>query len=402
MAEFRYKARTPDGEARSGAVEARSLEAALEALQRLNLIVTALEPAGAAPFLVRPIRFFERIRQRDVVIFSRQLATLFQAKVPVTQSLRTLAGETENPTLRRTAVEILDDVSAGSALSQAMARHPQAFSRFFVSMVRAGEESGKLEEVFLFLADHLERSFALTSKARNSLIYPAFVLVAFIGVIAVMLVVVIPRLTSIFAELGQEAPLYTRAIIALSSFLQAWGIFFLLALAIAIVLAWRFGRTERGAFLFDELKLRLPLVGGLLKKIYLTRLADNFSTLIAAGIPVIRALEVTADVVGNRLYQRIIAEAGEAVRAGNTISAAFERHAEVPPLITQMIRIGEESGRLEFILKSAAAFYRRDVENLLENFVSLIEPALIIFLGLGVGILVAAVLVPLYNLSAIL
>ncbi|MBI4132438.1 MAG: type II secretion system F family protein [Candidatus Sungbacteria bacterium] len=402
MAQFTYKARTPEGEARSGVVEARSLDAAIEVLQRSNLIVTEIRPQAAPALLGRRISFFDRVKQRDVVIFSRQLSTLFEAKVPMTQSLRTLAAETESLALRDAVGEVLDDVSGGSSLSQALGRHTGIFSAFYISMVRAGEESGKLEEVFRYLADYLERSYALASKARNALMYPAFVLVAFIGVIIVMLVVVVPRLTSIFAELGQQVPFYTRVIIAISSFLQHWGIAVLILVAIAAIAAWRYTRTAAGALILDSVKIRLPIVGGLLQKIYLTRLADNLSTLIVAGIPIIRALEITGDVVANRVYQRIIADAAESVKAGNTISASFDRYGEIPPLITQMIRIGEESGKLDFILKSAAGFYRRDVDNLLENFVSLIEPALIIFLGLGVGMLVAAVLVPLYNLSSIL
>lgn len=402
MAQFTYKARTREGEARSGIVAAHSLNAAIEALQRSALIVTEIQPVEEGAFLIRRIRFFERVKQRDLVIFSRQLSTLFQAKVPVTQSLRTLAAETESQGLRTALAAVLDDVSGGSSLSQAMGRHPAIFSRFYLSMVRAGEESGKLEDVFIYLADYLERTFTLFSKARNALLYPAFVLTAFIGVIIVMLVVVIPRLTSIFAELGQEVPFYTRIIIAISGFLRDWGVGLLVLAAVGGVIAWRFWRTDAGELFFDGLKLRLPIIGGLLRKIYLTRLADNLSTLIVAGIPIIRALEITADVVANRVYRRIILEAAEAVKAGNTISASFDRYREIPPLITQMIRVGEESGRLDFILKNAAGFYQRDVDNTLENFVSLIEPALIVFLGLGVGVLVAAVLVPLYNLSSIL
>lgn len=402
MAQFNYRARTPEGEARSGVVEARSLDAAIDVLQRSSLVVTEVRPVGASPLLARRIKLFDRVRQRDVVIFSRQLSTLFQAKVPVTQSLRTLGAESDSAALRAAVGTILDDVAGGAALSQAIGRHPDVFSRFYVSMVRAGEESGKLEEVFLYLADYLERSYALVSKARNALLYPAFVFVAFIGVIIVMLVVVIPRLTQIFTELSQEIPLYTRIIIGISNFLQAWGVFVAILLAVGAVVVWRYSRTDRGQLLLDAMKIRLPLVGGLLKKIYLTRLADNLSTLIIAGIPIIRALEITGDVVANRVYQRIISDATESVKAGNTISTSFEKFREIPPLITQMIRVGEESGRLDFILKSAAGFYQRDVDNLLENFVSLIEPALIIFLGLGVGVLVAAVLVPLYSLSSIL
>ncbi len=402
MPQFSYKARTPEGEPRSGVVEARTVEGAVDTLQRQNLVITAISPAEAQPLWTRPIAFFQRVKQKDLVIFSRQLSTLFQAKVPVAHSLRTLAKETGSQTFRTAITAILDDVSGGSALSQAMGRHPRVFSRFYLSMVRAGEESGKLEDVFLYLADYLDRSYALTSKARNALIYPAFVFAAMIGVMIVMFVVVIPRLTSIFEELGQEVPIYTRIIIGFSSFLVEWGFVILLVLAALAVVGWRFIQTERGAYAWDGLKIRLPILGGLLKKVYLARLSDNLATLIVAGIPIIRALEITAEVVANGVYERIIRAAAEAVKAGNTISTSFDQYAEIPPLVTQMIRVGEESGRLDFLLKSTASFYQRDVDNLFENFVSLIEPALIVFLGLGVAFIVAAVLVPLYNLSTIL
>lgn len=401
--QFTYQARTPEGEERSGTIEARSLEGATEILQRNNLIIIEVKPAASAISIFKQqLRFFDHVPQRDVVIFSRQLATLFEAQVPLVQAFKTLAGESENAVLRTAIGEILEDASGGSSLSQAFARHPHVFTQFYVNMVRAGEESGKLGEVFSFLADHLERSYALTSKARTSLIYPAFIFSAFIGVIIVMLVVVVPRISDIFKEIGTELPIYTRAIIGLSSFFREWGIWLLILLAIGAFFLWRFLTTERGRDLWDAVKIKLPLIGGLLRKIYLTRLTDNLATLIVAGIPIIRALQITADVVQNRVYAKIILAASDSVRGGSTISYAFERYNDIPPIVTQMIKIGEESGRLDVILKSAARFYQRDVDNLLDNFVSLIEPALIIMLGLGVGVLVAAVLFPLYNLSSIL
>lgn len=400
MPTFQYKARTKEGEPRTGTIETSSRDAALELLHQNNLIVTALAEKGRVSFL--DYRFGSGVKQRDVVIFSRQIATLFEAHIPVIEALKTLVGESENKFMREALAKVLDDVTGGLVLSQSLAKHPHIFSSFYVQLVRSGEESGKLQEVFTYLADYLERSYELTSKARNSLIYPAFVLAAFVGVLIVMMVTVIPRLISIFQETGQEIPFYTQAVISLSLFLKDWGLLLLLLLAAGAILLWRWGMTPPGRLFFHRLQISLPLIGALFRKLFLARLTDNLRTLIVGGIPIIRALNITSEVVGNAMYQQALLEAAESVKSGNTISSAFERSAVIPPLVTQMIRIGEASGKVDFILGSVSKFYKREVDTALENLVSLIEPALIIFLGVGIGILVASVLVPLYNLVAII
>ena len=398
MPTFEYRARTQEGEPRSGIVTASSEEAAVDALQENDLTVIGIREAPGPSFLERGVSFGGGVGQKDVVIFSRQLATLFEARIPVASALNTLMSEAGKPALRRVVAQILDDVAGGLSLSQAMAKHPRVFSAFYINLVRSGEESGKLQDIFVYLADYMERSYYLATKARNSLIYPAFVLVAFVGVLVVMLVVVFPRLVSIFEETGQAVPFYTQVVIFVSLFLRRWGILFLLGLAGAGVFLWRWGRTAPGRLFLHRIQLVFPIVGELYRKLFMARLTDNLQTLIVGGIPIVRALSITGDVVGNLVYKNAILRAIESVKAGSTISAAFEATPEIPALVTQMIRIGETSGRLDFILGSIAKFYRREVDNALENIVALIEPALIIFLGVGIGALVASVLVPLYNL----
>lgn len=397
MSTFHYQARTPGGETRSGVVEASSQEAALEALHQRNLVVTQLREEKR-PALLGGITFGTGVKQKDVVIFSRQLSTLLEARVPAVEALKTLLGETERTALKRIIAEILDDVAGGMALSQALGKHPRVFSGFYIHLVRSGEESGKLQEVFSYLADYLERSYYLASKARNSLIYPAFILFAFVGVLVVMLVAVIPRLVTIFEETGQAVPFYTQVVIFVSSFLRQWGLAVLLAAIGAAIAIWRWSMTPGGKWFFHKLQLHTPILGNLYQKLFMARLTDNLKTLFLGGIPILRALAISGDVVGNVVYQRAVAEAIESVKAGNTISAAFERTREIPVLVTQMIRIGEASGRLDFILGNVAKFYQREVDTAFENLVALIEPFLIIFLGAGIGILVGSVLVPLYNL----
>lgn len=396
MPTFEYQARTKEGELRSGVIETTSEEAALDTLHRNNLIVISVRERGKISFFEIPLG--KQVKPKDVVIFSRQIATLFEARIPVVETLKTLIGEAAKPALRSVIAEILDDVSGGLALSQALAKHPKIFSSFYVNLVRSGEESGKLQEVFTYLADYLERSYELTTKARNSMIYPAFIVAAFTGVLVVMLVVVMPRLISIFEETGQALPLYTQAIVYLSLFLRQWGLAILVLMMAGVILLWRWGMTASGRTFFHRLQISVPIIGGLYRKLFMARLADNLQTLIAGGIPILRALSITRDVVGNAIYQQAVDDAIESIKGGGTISAGLEKTPEVPVLLTQMIKIGETSGRLDFILGTVARFYQREVDSALENLVALIEPALIIFLGVGIGILVASVMVPLYNL----
>lgn len=396
MPSFEYKARTKTGEIRSGVIETSSQEAALDALHRNELTVIAIHAQAGKSFF--EMSFGGRVKQKDIVLLSRQLATLFEAQIPVIQALRTLASDASKPRLRVALTVMVDDINGGLALSQALAKHPEMFSSFYVNLVRAAEESGKLQEVFIYLADYLERSYYLTNKARNAMIYPIFVFTTFIIVMVLMLTVIMPRLTAIFEQSNVPIPFYTQAIIGLSLFLRQWGLALLILLIGGAVFAWRWARTPPGKKVVHRLQLKIPVFGELYQKLYMTRFADNLRTLIIGGIPIIRALTITGDVVGNVIFQEVIQNAVESVKGGNTISAALERSPEVPVLVTQMIRIGESSGRLDFILGSIARFYQKEVDSLVENLVALIEPIMIVFLGLGVGILVASVLVPIYNL----
>ncbi|OGF87212.1 hypothetical protein A3B19_03175 [Candidatus Giovannonibacteria bacterium RIFCSPLOWO2_01_FULL_46_32] len=402
--QFRYKARTGEGGATEGVIEAASVDLAVSSLQQRNFLVLSIEPIeGAAGMGIGKIAewlgVFERIPMEDVVILTRQLSTLFEAKVPVVESLKIIIGETESRALRKNISDLLDDIQGGMPMSQAMSRRPEVFSKFYVAMVRSGEESGKLEEIFRFLADYLERSYELARKARNALIYPAFVLSAFIAVMAMMLIFVVPNLANILVESGQAIPIYTRIIIGFSDLLRNFGIILILLLAALGVFLARYAKTENGKIYFSRLVIAAPLIGGLYKKIYLSRISDNLHTLLSGGITVVRALEITSEVVGNEIYRKILLDSMESVKGGNMISESFSKYEDIPPLLSQMIRIGEETGKLDYILKSVAGFYRRDVDNFIDNLVSLIEPILIVALGLGVGILVAAVLVPIYNIS---
>jgi type IV pilus assembly protein PilC len=312
---------------------------------------------------------------------------------------RLLAAEVENKYLTEIMTQVADDLQGGSPISKAMARHPKAFPTFYVNMVRSGEESGKLSETFGYLADYLDRTYEVQSKAQNALIYPAFVVATFVIVMTLMLTLVIPRVSKILIDSGQEIPLYTKIVIGLSNLIVNYGVFVFLGLIAGGFFVFRSMKTPQGRYFFDGLKLGTPYIGDLYEKLYLSRIADNFSTMLVSGVPVVEAVEITASVVGSAVYEEILKEVGEDVKGGASISDALGKHREIPGIMTAMIKVGEETGELGSILNTLAKFYRREVSTAVDTLVDLIEPLMIVFLGLGVGILLAAVLIPIYNLA---
>ncbi len=404
MAQYLYKARSQAGENTEGSIEASSLDAAVTSLQGRGFLVTSIEPVEGRESFWNTFFSWKfgkgRIKTVDIVLITRQLATLFEARVPLVESLKILASETQSRALRSHIAEFLDDIEGGMSMSQAMARQPEVFSKFYVAMVRSGEESGKLEDVFRFLADYMERAMDLARKARNALIYPSFVFGVFTIVMVFMLVWVFPRLTVILTETGQALPIYTRIVIGVSNFLQHYGIILLVFLAGVAFFSVRYSKTDQGKLYFSRIAISAPIFGNLYRKIYLARIADNLYTLLSGGITIIRSLEISAEVVGNEIYRRILLETLEAVKGGSMVSDALSRYQDFPPLFSQMLRVGEATGKISFILKNISNFYGKEVDNLVDNLVTLIEPILIVFLAVGVAILVFAVMIPIYNISS--
>lgn len=396
---FKYHAIDQDGRERDGTIDAPSQEVAVSALQRRSLIVSAIESAEKRTLLEMNLPFFGRISNKDIVILSRQMSTLFESQVSALRVFRLLAAEVDNKKLSVVLSSVGDDLQGGSPISKALARHPDVFSTFYVNMVRAGEESGKLSETFVYLADYLDRTYDVLSKAENALIYPAFVVSVFFGVMALMLTLVIPKISAVLIDSGQKIPIYTSIIIGFSNFLISYGIFILIALIALGFYLWQLGKTEKGKLVLDSLKLSIPYVGDLYTKLYLARTADNFSTMLLAGVSAVEAIEVTRSVVGNAAYAAVLSQVGTDVKSGSSISDAFGRHQEIPGIMVAMAKVGEETGELGKIFSTLAKFYNREVTNAVDTLVGLIEPIMIVLLGLGVGILLAAVLLPIYNLA---
>jgi type IV pilus assembly protein PilC len=344
--------------------------------------------------------FFQSVSNKDIVILSRQIATLFQAQVSPLRIFRLLSAEVENPLLQTTLNQVVEDLQAGSSISRALGAHPKIFSSFYVNLVKAGEESGSLEKSFDYLADYLDRQYETIAKAKNALVYPAFVIGVFILVMVLMLTLVIPNIANILTEAGQELPIYTKIVIAISDILVNYIGLILIVIAAAGFGLWKFLQTDVGRRSKDEFIISIPYLGDLQKKLLLTRICDNMATMLGSGISIVQALEVTADVVDNLVYKEIILASLAEVKGGRSFADSISEYPEIPGVLAQMAKVGEETGSLGNILTTLANFYRREVNNAVDTLIGLIEPAMIVLLGLGVGVLLASVLMPIYNLSS--
>ncbi len=396
---FSYQARTKQGNVQHGVIEAANKNAALDALQKNDFIVTSILESTPFPDIMQSIRAFIGVPKKEVVIFSRQVSTLFQAKVSLIETLKTMAEQTVNPLFKDALFDVMRNVDSGSTLSKALGLHTNIFSTFYVNMVKSGEVSGQLEEVFAYLAEGLEREYYLASKIKGAMIYPAFIIFAFIVVAFLMMIFVVPNLTSVLKETGAELPFLTTIIISISDSFVAHWLLFLLVLFSVLGGAWYYVRTPSGKDIGDMIKLHIPIFGKLLQKFYLSRFTDSLSVLIQGGIPIVQALEITSQVVNNAVYRGILEETIEQVKKGNTISSVLKTKKEIPIMVSQMVYVGEESGKLDSTLKSAATFYQKEVTAAMDNIITLIEPILILMLGVGVGILLVAILMPMYNMA---
>lgn len=397
---FKYTAIDKTGHETGGNIDAINEDVAISSLQRRGFVIASISPAEEKSFFGRNISLFERVSNREIVILSRQIATLFESQVSALRVFKLLGTESQNKLLKKALADIVDDIQSGNTISQALERHKKVFTPFYVNMVRAGEESGRLDQTFSYLADYLDRTYEVTSKAKNALIYPAFVVLTFITVMVLMLTLVIPKISQIFIDSGQELPIYTRAVVGLSDFFVNYGIFLFILIIIGIFFAWKFSKTEQGKFSISQMRLSIPYLGNLYEKLYLSRISDNLGTMLSSGITMVRALEISSTVVGDAVYEKLLLESVQAVKSGVSVSESLGKYPEIPNIMIQMIKVGEETGELGKILDTLSKFYAREVKNAVDTLVTLIEPMMIVALALGVGVLLAAVLMPIYNISA--
>jgi len=399
MSIFKYQAENEEGATKSGLTVSVSENEAIIKLRKVGLNAVGLTDVTNTAY-IRFLQIIAPIKNKDLVIFARQFSVMISANVPVVESLVVLIDQTNNLSLQNMIANIAFDIQSGSLLSDAFSKYPKIFSEFFVNILRSGETSGKLDEVLNYLADETEKNYDINAKIKGAMIYPAFITSALFGVGIVLMVYVIPNLTVILTETGAQLPLSTRLVIGVSDFLRNYSVLLLLFIAALGVAGKLYLRTYNGRYFFDSLKLRLPIFGPLFKYIYLMRFSRSLSTLLKGGVTITRSLEIVANVVGNVVYKELILETLESVNDGNPLSTVFETSDYVPKMVPQMMSVGERTGKIDSVLDRVTDFYTRESSNMLDNLSKLMEPLIMVVMGVGVGIMVAAVLLPMYNLAS--
>ena len=393
-----YQARSREGKVESGTVEASSKEAAALLLQKYNIFVTSIKEQTPLIFRTESIGFLNKVSKKDLAIFSRQLAVMMQSRVPVTQSLKSLAVQIKNPSFKEKVVEISQLVEEGNPLSEAFATFPEVFNIFYVSLIKTGEASGKISEALSYLSDHLEREDDITAKITSALIYPIFVICVMFVVIAMVVFFVMPRLIDLLNQTTNKPPVFTQMMIDFYGFLGNYGWIVMAGFFILVLFIVYYFTTKEGRKRYDEWSLKIPFIGDFLKKIFLVRFAENISTLISAGLSINNALKITRDTVDNEVYKNILTETEEGVSQGEKMSSVLVKYPEyAPPFVVQMIQVGEETGRLDKNLMEIVNFYEKDVARAIETFTAMLEPILIIFLGIVVALMAISVIEPLYG-----
>lgn len=400
MAIFRYKATDTEGKRVEGLVEANNEYEAGEIIGEKNLSVISLKKESGFKKEIKILNLFNKIKKKDLVIFFRQFSVLVSASVDLVQALRILVEQTDNIRLKIIISEIADEVDSGSRLSDSFSKRSEIFSNFHINVIKSGETSGKLDEVMNYLAEEIEKDYDMISKIKGAMMYPAFLLAGLVLVGSVMMIMVIPKLTSILTESGAALPFTTKILIATSDFFV--GYWWLLSMLVAALFAgiYFFSKTEFGKRNLDLLVLKLPIFGGLWKRIYVTRFTRTMQTLISGGVTINQSLIISAEVIGNQVYRDLILRTSKAVEDGNSMSSVFVDDENMPKMVSQIISVGEKTGKLDTILQKISDFYTKEINNITANLMVLLEPIVLVLMGVAVGIMVAGIILPMYNLAS--
>lgn len=400
MGRFTYRAYDRGGRLAVGVMDADSARVAAATLQSRGFLVSAVNEQGHLGEPLRQLRSFVRINRRDLVIFTRQLATMVSAGLPIVMALRVLEEQATNRKLRETIGNVRAGIERGGSLSSEIAKHPQAFFEFYVNTVRAGEISGVLDVSLDYLADYLERELDLVQRVRTAATYPLLVLVFTLVIAAAAIVFIVPMFVQIFRSFKVALPLITILMLRVSEAVRALWWLVMLAIIVSVVGMIALRGTRGGQRVIDSFILRLPIFGSIVKKLALARFGRSMAVVIRSGVPMLEGLAAVANALGNRVIGDAIAVARERMRQGRTMAESLSRSPLIPPMVVQMVRVGEETGAMEDVLNKVAEFYEREVDNTVKRFASVVEPLLILAVGGVVGLVALAVLLPIWTLIA--
>jgi type IV pilus assembly protein PilC len=398
MPQYDYKAKDATGAPIEGIVEANNENLASDLLRERGLRVESLDLRHVDALQLR-FTFFQRVTPKDLVIFARQIAVMVSAAVALPKALRTSLHQTESEKLRTILSDVANEVEGGGRFSDALAKYPKVFNSFYVNMVRSGETTGKLDEVLLYLADQQERDYDMIGRVKGAMIYPIFVMILMAIIGTGMMIFVVPKLIDVFRESNVTLPITTRMLIATSDFFVHFWYLILGAVVVAVVgTRWSYG-TPGGRRFFDAALLHVPVFGKLMRYLTITRLTQGLSTLIAGGVDVVTSLKVVAGIVDNEVYRALIMHTVQEVSTGSTIASVWHGNKDLPNMVVQMVSIGEETGQLQKVLERLTGFYTREVNSMVENLSRAVEPVIMVILGVAVGIMCAAIILPMYTLA---
>jgi len=395
VATYAYKVRDQNGKPLTGTLEADSEKQVADRLREAGYIITSLQAKGSAGEI--HLSFGEKVSLKEIAIFSRQFAIMIQSGIALLRCLEILQNQQENKFFHRVLGQVKKSVEEGASLSQALNAHPKVFPQLFINMIRAGEVGGILDETLQRLSEHFDSEHELHEKVKSATTYPAAISIFALVIVNVLLIFVIPQFAEMFKSFGGELPTLTKLALGLSHFMRTYFVYMLVALVIVIYMFNRYRKTPEGSRQLDALIIKLPVFGPMTLKIAVARFTRTLGTLVRSGVPIILALEVTEKTAGNSVVAAGIAAAKESIKEGETISGPLAASGVFPPMVTQMIAVGEETGALEIMLNRIADFYDREVKFMVESMTSLIEPFLIIFLAVVVGGIVASIMLPMFD-----
>lgn len=396
MNNYSYKAKSKEGKIIKGTVETKNKHEAVRVLEQMDLAVFQLDSSDS--ILTKEIQLGKPLKQKDFIVFLRQFATLMRAGILLVEALELLAEQTESQALKKALEDISEATQEGSALSTGMEQYPKLFPDLLVQMIKTGEVSGQLEDVLERMANYYEKQYELRQKISTALTYPLVVACFSIIITLFLMLFIVPIFGDLFASMGSDIPAITLAVLSTSQFIKRYWWIFIVGIGFIAVAFMRLKEKESIAIYLDTIILKLPIVGSFVQKTVLARMTQTLSSLINSSVPILQSVEVTSEVVGNRVVQKVLLEARDSLERGESLAEPMEAHWVFPPLITQMIHVGEQSGALDEMLSKVADIYNREVNEASDKLQALIEPVLIIFLAIIVGIIVLSIVIPMFSL----